>query len=137
MSIISGGCLCGDIRYNVADVPTRQAICHCRHCQRQSGSAFSVLLVVPTIALEVQGETQVYCDHGDSGNAVDRHFCGRCGSPLFTALPSKPNLRYIKAGTLDDPRIMAPKIHAWCTSAWPSTHIPGDATTFPEGVPRA
>lgn len=132
MSILTGGCLCGDVRYSIADVPIRQAICHCRHCQRQSGSAFSALLIVPPTALNVQGETAVYRDQGDSGATVDRHFCSRCGSPILTALPTRPDVRFIKAGTLDDPNIMAPDVHAWCESAWPSTLIPDDVRSFPK-----
>ncbi|MEJ6010437.1 GFA family protein [Novosphingobium aquae] len=107
-----------------------QAVCHCRNCQRQSGTAFSVLLVVPTVALLVQGQTTVYQDRGDSGAEVARHFCNHCGSSLFTALPSRPDVRFIKAGTLDDPSFMAPKLHVWCASAWHSTVIPDDATVF-------
>jgi hypothetical protein len=136
VSVLTGGCLCGGIRYNVADAPTRQAVCHCRNCQRQSGTAFSALLIVPTSALQVQGNTAVYNDRGDSGAAVDRHFCIRCGSPLFTALPARPDMRFIKAGTLDDPNIMAPDVHVWCESAWRSTVIPDDATAFPQGISK-
>jgi hypothetical protein len=132
VSVLTGGCLCGDVRYLIADVPVRQAICHCRHCQRQCGTAFSALLIVPTTALDVQGDTRIYQDRGHSGDTVNRHFCNRCGSPIFTALPSRPDMRFIKAGTLDDPQIMAPEVHVWCESAWRSTLIPSAAKTFPK-----
>lgn len=46
---------------------------------------------------------------------VDRHFCGRCGSPLITVTQNRPDMRYVKAGTLDETSILAPKLHIWCT----------------------
>ena len=135
MTTITGGCLCGAVRYEVKGEPVGQAVCHCRHCQRQSGSAFSVLLAVPAPALVLHGPDGLYEDLGESGATVERYFCSKCGSPLYSALPASPDVVFVKAGTLDDPTIMAPRVHVWCDSAWPSTPIPDKAIRFGKNPP--
>ncbi len=123
-----GGCLCGAVRYEVDQPPLAEAVCHCKNCQRQSGSAFSVLQVVRAKSFKLTGvEPKCYLDRGDSGNEVQRHFCGTCGSPVYTSQPAAPKLLFVKAGTLDDTSALAPQTHVWCSSAWPWTSIPPDA----------
>jgi hypothetical protein len=127
VQMIEGGCLCGAIRYRVQGEPGAQAVCHCRNCQRQGGSAFSVLLGVRADILEIDGTPAVFVDHGESGRQVNRHFCRACGSPIYSELPASPAVVYLKAGTLDDVSVMNPKLHVWCASAWPWTVIPEGA----------
>ena len=67
MPEISGGCLCGTVRFTANGEPGFVGICHCRNCQRQSGSAFAVVLGFPVAAVAVQGELKTYTDTGDSG----------------------------------------------------------------------
>jgi len=131
---ITGGCLCGQVRYALAAEPLGQAVCHCRNCQRQGGSAFSVLLVARADAFALEGQPARYADTGDSGGAVDRWFCPACGSPIYSALPASPGQVFIKAGTLDDPSILAPRVHVWCDSAWPWTAIPDGAVRIPKNA---
>ena len=114
----TGGCLCGGVRYRMKEEPLITAICHCRHCQRQSGSAFSVVCAVPDSGFEQDGETQVYIDRGDSGQAVQRHFCPNCGSPVVSIVEALPGLTIVKAGTLDDPSSIVPTQEAYCRDAW-------------------
>ena len=78
-----GGCLCGAVRYTLKSEPRAIAICHCTHCQKQSGSLFSFNLVMRQADYEQSGETAIYQDGGDSGQPVYRHFCRNCGSPLL------------------------------------------------------
>lgn len=122
--MIRGGCLCGAIRYSAKGEGLAQVVCHCTNCQKQSGSAFSVLLKVKADDLTIEGRPKVYADHGDSGAVVNRHFCDNCGSPLFSELPASPGAVFLKAGTLDDVSNMSPAVHLWCESAWPWTVIP-------------
>lgn len=133
--MITGGCLCGAVRYAVEGEPSAQAVCHCRNCQRQTGSAFSVLVAVPRAALTLNGTPQTFVDQGDSGAAVHRHFCGACGSPIYTELPSAPAVVYLKAGTMDEPRELAPRVHVWCDSAWSWPGVPENAIRFGKGPP--
>lgn len=117
----AGGCLCGAIRYRIKSDPLATAVCHCTHCQKQSGGVFSTNLVVPEAQYEQTGETKVYADHGDSGQAVLRHFCGDCGSPILSrAAGIMPGMVMIKAGTLDDMAGITPGIEVYTdhAAAW-------------------
>lgn len=113
---MTGRCLCGAVRYAIEGEPTMCGVCHCKNCQRQAGSAYSVLIAVADDQIVVSGELTTYDDHGDSGNVVHRHFCGICGSPVKTSLPSQPGMTYIKAGTLDDTSALDPQVHFWTDS---------------------
>ena len=98
-----GGCLCGAVRYEALWPPLALVTCHCTHCQKQAGSALSVVGVVRRDALHLTGELSTYRDEGASGQPVYRKFCGRCGSPLFSRTTAKPGVVRLRAGTLDDP----------------------------------
>ena len=111
-----GGCLCGAVRYTLASEPAMSMVCHCIHCQKQSGTSFSLIVAVPASDIKITGEVQTYEDQGESGNTLQRQFCGKCGSPLFTLVPSAPNMVFIKAGTLDDTSGIAPAVHIWTKS---------------------
>ena len=97
----TGGCLCGAVRYALKGDVQAVAICHCRHCQRQSGSILSFNVVVRDADYEQRGETMVYVDKGDSGQPLYRHFCGHCGSPIFAKTALAPGKVVMRAGTLD------------------------------------
>jgi hypothetical protein len=79
-------------------------VCHCRACQKQSGSAFSLVFTVPADGIEITGETKVFEHQSDGGSSVMRHFCPNCGSPIISTLSAYPGLVAVKAGTLDDRR---------------------------------
>jgi hypothetical protein len=112
-----GGCLCGQVRYAVTGDALLTAVCHCRHCQRQSGSAFSVAAAYPSDAYAQTGETRVFHDVGDSGQAVERHFCPDCGSPIVSIAAALPGVTIVKAGTLDDFAAITPAAEVYCDSA--------------------
>lgn len=127
---ITGSCLCGDIRYELANPPAVAGVCHCKNCQRQAGSAFSTLAGVPREEFTLlAGTPKLYADSDTtSGNTVERYFCGRCGSPIYSAVPGSPDTLYLKTGTLDDTADFQPQFHVWCDSKqnW---------VTIPDGVP--
>ena len=129
---MEGGCLCGAVRYSVAGDPAMQVVCHCSHCQKQAGSAFSTIIGVPSAALEVTaGEPKSYMDKGESGGAVERRFCGNCGSPLFSLVETVPDMVFVKTGTLDDTDFFRPALHLWTRSkqCWVDTgDVPAVAT---------
>lgn len=85
MSKLAGGCLCGAVRYESDAQSVVTAVCHCKHCQKQSGSAFSVIIGVPKGALDFHGKPlAVFHDVGDSRLPVRRKFCPDCGSPILS-----------------------------------------------------
>jgi hypothetical protein len=134
MSKIEGGCLCGQVRIATEAEPMFQAICHCKNCQKQAGTAFSVVVGVPAPALSVTGETATYEDVGDSGGKVERVFCPRCGSPILSRPASMPMLAVVKAGALDDTSWVEPQLHVWTESAMACTTIPEGVMAFPKNA---
>jgi hypothetical protein len=129
----TGGCLCGAVRYRLLGDPLATAVCHCTHCQKQSGGVFSTNLVVPEAAYEQTGDTKVYEDRGDSGQPVLRNFCGACGSPILSRAAVIPGMALVKAGTLDDMTGISPSVEVYCdhAAAWVQP-IPG-ASRFAQG----
>lgn len=136
MKKIRGGCLCGAIRYSCDADPLMQAICNCRNCQRQSGSAFSVIVAVPKGALVFEGmQPAVYRVRGDSGLPVLRKFCPNCGSPLLSEVAATPDMDWIKAGTLDDTSWLQPQLNLWCDSAQPWVRMSEELPRIPRNPP--
>ena len=130
MSKIDGGCLCGKVRYSTAAEPVFTAVCHCKNCQKQTGTSFSVLVAVPSTALSVKGALKTFEDTGDSGKSVHRSFCPDCGSPIMSVVEAVPGLSFIKAGTLDDPNWLKPTMEIYCASAQPWVPLSGDTQKF-------
>ena len=110
----SGSCLCGEITYQIPERSMMEAVCHCKNCQKQAGSAFSTLAGIKKSDFKLIGEPKLFVDKAtDSGASVERYFCGTCGSPIYSALPSQPDVIYLKTGTLDDTSEFKPSIHVW------------------------
>lgn len=118
----TGRCLCGDISYQFDGDLIATAVCHCDHCQRQSGGAFSVNLLMNIAQVTVSGPIKTFEDRGEHGDAVYvyRRFCGNCGSPILSELVEPAGLVAVKAGTLDDRSSVSPGVEAWCDhkQAW-------------------
>ncbi len=114
-----GGCLCGKVRYAFSGDPVLTAICHCRHCQKQSGSAFSIVAAVPAADFRLVGKPAVYHDRSENGRPVERHFCAGCGSPILSVIAPMPGFVLIKAGTLDDSSGLDPTIEVFRDHALP------------------
>ncbi|MDM8010525.1 MAG: GFA family protein [Parasphingorhabdus sp.] len=113
---MTGRCLCGAVSYEIEGDMQMCGVCHCKNCQRQAGSSYSVLFAVADDQSKIIGDLTVYEDRSESGNIVHRHFCGTCGSPVKTSLPTQPGMTYIKAGTLDDTSVLKPQVHFWTDS---------------------
>jgi hypothetical protein len=135
MREIIGGCLCGQVRYSATAEPTFVGVCHCKSCQKQTGSAFSVLVGLSKSALSVRGELKAFRDVGGSGQPVDRYFCPECGSPIFTDAAAIPGIAFIKAGTLDDTSWLDPTLHIYCDSKEPWTPISEGSQQFAKMPP--
>lgn len=123
----TGGCLCGEITYEITGDLIATAVCHCDHCQRQSGGAFSVNLIVHESQMAVTGVLTTFEDRGENGDAVyvHRRFCGNCGSPILSALVQPAGILAVKAGTLDDRSVVAPTVQAWCEHKQPWVELAG------------
>ncbi len=113
---MTGQCLCGAVSYKVEGDLQMTGVCHCKNCQRQAGTAYSVLFAVGDDQIKIDGDLTTYDDTADSGNVVQRHFCPKCGSPIKSSLPTQPGVTFIKAGTLDDTSVLKPQVHFWTGS---------------------
>lgn len=132
---MTGGCLCGKVRYTVDAAALFQVACHCTNCQKQSGSAFSVNLGVRKAALALTGTLKTFTDHGDSGNPVLRRFCPKCGSPILSEIAADAGIAILKAGTLDDTSAVKPQRHIFCVSRQGWVALPGDVPAHDRGTP--
>ena len=133
----SGGCLCGAVHYECAAEPVFSANCHCRDCQRVTGSAFAATLFVPRNTVTVTGTVHYYDVTGESGNIVSRGFCPTCGARLFTKPAIVPDLIGIVAGSLDDPSGFRPAMDIYTASAQPWDCMNPELPKFPKLPPTA
>jgi hypothetical protein len=120
----AGGCACGAIRYEVSAEPLFALNCHCRDCQRETGSAFAPVMGVAKSAFAVtRGTPRTASVVGGSGNPVLRAFCGDCGSPLYGLPEVRPDLVTVRAGSLDDPSVFRPTRNIFTARAQPWDHM--------------
>lgn len=119
-----GQCACGAVRYESTAAPTFAWLCHCRDCQRASGSAYCAIMYIPREALTVSGEATYFTVTAESGNAVSRGFCGACGAPMFIQAELAPALQGVWAASLDQADTFNPSVQVWCDSArsWDTLH---------------
>src|SRR5258708_24461878 len=99
---IEGGCLCGKVRYSGEAEPIFVGVCHCTNCQKSSGTAFNAVVAVPKPAVSLTGTVSTYEGRGDTGNAVYKHFCPECGSPVAEEPAVIAAVAMIPVGPLDD-----------------------------------
>ena len=135
MAKIEGGCLCGNIRYKSEADPLVTVLCNCINCQKLSGGANSLNVVLPKGSLDIQGEMTTYVDTGDSGQSLDRNFCARCGSPISSEPSAMDTITVLKAGTLDDTSWVRPVMEIYCDSAqeWTREHV--EMVSHPKMMP--
>jgi hypothetical protein len=131
-SAITGGCLCGAVRFAYRGTLQPGGYCHCADCRRITGGPFYVGMRMAAADFRLtQGEPRGYTKVGHSGQPLTRHFCGDCGAPLYTTSPRHPDALYVKAGALDDPSLVRPAYQIWTASRVPWAAIPDDLPAYP------
>ena len=116
-SMITGGCLCGAVRYDSRAEPITARMCWCRLCQYIATGNAAVSVCFATAQMRIAGETRGYESVADSGNKMHRRFCPACGVHLFSEAESRPHLIFVRAGTLDDPEVARPAASIWTARA--------------------
>lgn len=101
MEKVSGGCLCGDIRFVASGSPDRVGLCHCLDCRKHHGAIFYAAAIFPAAAVAIEGVTSAY---------QGRHFCPRCGSSVFAKTDDEIE---VHLGALDAPGRFAPDYETW------------------------
>ncbi|HEY5808241.1 MAG TPA: GFA family protein [Povalibacter sp.] len=107
--MITGGCLCGRVRYESQGAALFSVICHCRDCQRVSGSGGVPVMGVSKARFRVTGEPAQFAVEGGSRKQAIRHFCPDCGSLLFGTPEVIPDTVTLYVGSLDDPNVFKPE----------------------------
>ncbi|HEY6578403.1 MAG TPA: GFA family protein [Rhizomicrobium sp.] len=126
-----GGCACGAVRYRLDSAPMFVNCCHCRDCQRQTGSAFVINAIIETdrIAL-LAGSPEPVTVPTDSGRPHDIYRCRHCGTALWSDYGRRPSLRFVRVGTLDEPDALAPDAHIFTRSKLGWVGLPAGAPAF-------
>lgn len=105
---LTGGCLCGAVRFVALGAPKRVGLCHCMDCRKHHGALFYAAAIFPLEAVTIEGEARDY---------AGRFFCPRCGSSVFARSGEEIELHL---GALDEPDRLTPSYEGWCLrrEAW-------------------
>ena len=131
--MIEGGCLCGSIRFRVTGKLGPAGYCHCKQCQRASGSAFAANAPTRTKYFELLSGTDLVSEY-ESSPGKFRAFCSRCGSPIFSRTESDPEIRRLRLGTLDDDPERRPLGHFWVSARASWYTIADSLPQYPAGI---
>jgi hypothetical protein len=124
-----GGCSCGEVRYRLTSEPLFTHCCHCLNCQRQTGSAFVINALIEADRVELlAGEPQRVDVPRDRGKQKVWR-CPTCRIALYSQYTS-PRLRFVRAGTLDDPGSVSPDVHIFTKSKVPWVVLPDSVPAF-------
>jgi hypothetical protein len=126
-----GGCSCGAVRYRLTSDPLFIHCCHCLNCQRQTGSAFVINLLIEADRVELAGEPQPVDVPRDDGSKQRIYRCAICQVAVFSEY-GRPGVWFVRAGTLDDPSAVTPDVHIYTRSKVPWVALPDGAPAFSE-----
>ncbi|HVX97478.1 MAG TPA: GFA family protein [Polyangia bacterium] len=128
---LEGGCACGAVRYTLKSAPLFVHCCHCRDCQRQTGSAFVLNALIETARVERRGAEPVRSEMPtDSGRPHGVYRCPTCGTALWSEYGGVAPLRFVRVGTLDEPTALAPTVHIYTRSKQPWITLPAGIPAF-------
>lgn len=106
---LTGGCLCGAVRYNCEAAPKTTVHCYCDDCRRIGGTGHATHTVFPAEGFSLIGDVTEYVKTADSGRSINRRFCPVCGSAIFHTRDGMDGLVVIRTSSLDDPEAVQPE----------------------------
>jgi hypothetical protein len=128
--VLEGGCSCGAVRYRLASEPLFVHCCHCLNCQRQTGSAFVINLLIETDRVDVlAGSPEPVAAPRDDGSTQTIYRCPDCQVAVFSEY-GHPAVRFVRGGTLDRPSEVAPDVHIFTRSKLPWVRLPDSVPAF-------
>jgi len=118
---ITGSCFCKTVQYRLKSAISMAVNCHCNNCKKISGGAFASLAVVREKHLEITSGEESLATYQLSEN-LKKHFCSRCGTPIFNRNSRYPGRCMMTLGSLDNPAIVTPSVNVHCENrlAWVS-----------------
>lgn len=129
--LLEGGCACGIIRYRLKVRPMFVHCCHCRDCQRLTGSAFVVNAIIENDNIVLLSGSPHPTDVPTaSGRPHDIYRCETCKTALWSDYGRRPNYRFVRGGTFDDPTAIIPDVHIFARSKLPWVQLPDGARVF-------
>lgn len=131
----SGGCLCGQLRYEIDGDSMWAGNCYCEDCRKETGTGHLTALAVSGDAITVRGTAKSFARPGGSGRDVIRTFCSECGSTIFGQPTAMGDMRVVRVGTLDDPSGIELSMAVFCSQAQSWDQPPADIVAFPEMPP--
>lgn len=125
-----GGCACGAVRYRLLSEPLFTHCCHCLNCQRQTGSAFVINLLIEADRVELlEGDPQPVDAPRDDGSTQRIYRCPTCQVAVFSEY-GRPEVRFVRGGTLDEPTGVTPDVHIYTRSKVGWLTLPESAPAF-------
>ena len=129
-AVLEGGCSCGAVRYRFASAPMFVHCCHCLNCQKHTGTAFVINLLIETALVELVRGDLMEIDMPLNGGSPNKIFrCSKCLVAVWSEY-SRPQFRFVRAGTLDDPRAVSPDVHIYTRSKLPWVTLPASVPQF-------
>ena len=129
---ITGGCLCGAVRYESSEAPKIVVNCHCLDCRKTSGTCHGTHVGLAKESFTVSGEVRFYDSTADSGNIASRGFCPICGSPVYSKNSAMADMIAVRASSLDDPEIAKPQLAVYASRAVSWDPVDPNCEAFPE-----
>jgi hypothetical protein len=131
MDSLDGGCACGQMRYRLSSNPMFVHCCHCRDCQRQTGSAFVLNALIETERVTIlSGATEAIQVPTESGRPHVIHRCEACKIAIWSHYGGVRPLSFVRVGTLDEPTALPPNVHIYTRSKLPWVTLPADVPAF-------
>jgi hypothetical protein len=126
-----GGCTCGAVRFRLTSAPMIVHCCHCRDCQRRTGSAFAINALIEADRVELLSEAPIARSLPTaSGGPLDDYACPQCGGSVWSDYGRRGNLLFVRVGALDDPDALPPDVHIFTRSKPPWVTLPKDARAY-------
>jgi hypothetical protein len=134
---LTGGCLCGAVRYKVSADMIFSGKCYCEDCRKTSGSGHGSIYAVPEPSVAVTGKLTEFKKKGGSGQSITRRFCPVCGSRISATADVMPGVMMITASSLDNPESFVSQMSIYTSRAPAWDRPPADSPSFPEMPPQA
>lgn len=128
--VLTGGCFCGAVRYEVRGEAVNVRVCHCSMCRRLTGQPFFARAVFLAEAVGIEGDPRSF----RTSEALERLFCPTCSTVVGARRAAHPQIYAITLGSLDDPNALAPQCHVWTSAKVDWLKLDDGLPQYPEGV---